>query len=1005
MAEQSNSAPNFFILLGINPDDAWDKNKFEETFKAKKSEWSRKSSGVGPAMMEAKRNLALCPEIERVMADDALRNALAAAARKERQVGQSARIELFQGRLEILSKKGFLENTEVTNLIAEFKDVLSEREIRSRVTVPIRMPDAQAEKSQQQIEPSLLKSINDKLKSLQKNDLYDLLDRPGRTSSQELYKAAQALIEDLRPRMPKTLIITMQAELAGNALSIFKSDDMRHKYDESLRLASLNALLEEFARIVNFGGNEKQKGLYAGQVSAFLERAASAGWSQQEARAKLNEYAKKHSWFLEVPTIEVGNEKQLCGNCKTLNEKGREYCSRCNAQLRFACPDCGQVARSDDVGCGKCGFPVGNRYWVDQLLDYCRELLAQHDMKTADEQLTMAEGAWKPKQADKRIERMREYRAEIQRHAQAQQQRVQQLRDYINTRRFLAAREYLAQLRADAFPDKESYAQTISGEIAQAQALLKLARAAIDTNQKIDLCMQALRICADYKEARDILSTVPPSPPRSLSAKPGDSSVSLQWELSSTRNVSYKIVRKTRSQPVSPGDGQLLATVSGRVYDDTQPEIGIPTYYAVFAALEEITSLDAATLQRPVLLKADVKGVKARIDDHLVELSWQAPPNTHSITVTRKEGTPPSSLHDGTQLTPLDARRLVDRDAQNDRLYFYSIFCAFKDYDGSIVISTGVTVRAMPETPPDTITALNISSQKAASGYDVQLRWPAPRKGQAVILKSTQPTHLKPGDAIASGTLKSFGAVLQGQPGACLDSGAQPGVIYYTLAVILQETAYIGASQRLALIDDVSNLRYQNIGTAIRLNWSWPANCQEVLVAFAYDGYPEPGRATSHARVMRAEYEHRGFYDIRGNPERDHYIVIAAVIRQGNDEVIGSGARIQARLVSKIVLSYEIKPPRKFGPKKRMLSISTRAAGKLPDMLLVSKQGRLPLRREEGEPYFRVPAPLWIESALEFELPDKAFGPKTFGKLYLEDDGLYEVVTIHHPSEEKLRLS
>jgi hypothetical protein len=156
---------------------------------------------------------------------------------------------------------------------------------------------------------------------------------------------------------------------------------------------------------------------------------------------------------------------------------------------------------------------------------------------------------------------------------------------------------------------------------------------------------------------------------------------------------------------------------------------------------------------------------------------------------------------------------------------------------------------------------------------------------------------------------------------------------------------------------------------------------------------------------MRAEYEHRGFYDIRGNPERDHYIIVAAVIRQGDTEIIGPGARAQARLFSKIILSYEIKLPRMFGPKKRVLTISARTMGKLPNLLLVSKQGRLPLRREEGEAYFRLPGPTTIENTLEFELPDKSFGPKTFGKLYLEDDGLYEMVTIHHPSNDKLRLS
>lgn len=1001
MAGEQTSKPNFFILLGINPDAPWDQAKFEATLEDKRKEWSRKSSAVGNVRIEAQRNLALYGEIKVVMSDETQRDLQAASARKERAAGQSDKIEKFERDLEMLAGKGFLEQHEVDKLIAGYKDVLSEKEIKSRFKVPVKAPDPQAGKTQQQLEPATVKAIDQRLRALQKKDLYDLLGMAPSISSDQLLKAAHALAEEMLRRQPKTQEVTIQAELAGHAKTIFKSEEMRHKYNESLRLSTLNALLEEFEKTVTMQNGS----LYAGQVTMFLDRATNARWSQEEARARLTEYAQKRRWIVEVPTVQIGVEKQRCGNCSQLNEKGREYCAKCNGQLRFNCPDCGQQVGSDDVGCGKCGFAVGNRYWVDTLLNECQTLLAQHDVKTADEQLKLAEGAWMPKRPDVRLKRMQEYRAEIQRYTQARQQSVERLKDYFNKRCFLTARDYLAQQPPEAISERETYAQTINAAITQAQTLLRQAKAAMNSEQKIELCVQALHICADYQEARDLLSTVPPSPPTSLSIKRGSDSISLQWNPSPTRGVSYKIVRKTRSQPVSVKDGQLLATVGGRVYDDTQPEIGIPTFYAVFAALEDIPSLEAATLPRSILLAADVGGVKTRIDNQLIELTWKAPPNVQAIIVVRKERMAPASITDGMQLAPLDLQHMVDRAVQNDCLYFYSIFCRFKDYDGSIVTSTGVTISATPETPPEIIGKLDISSQKGAQGYEMRLRWQKPRKGRAVILRSTQIPDVRPGEPIAVSELKRFGIVLEENPDSCRDSANQVGILYYTPVVILQSTAYAGAPQPLPLIEDVSNLRYQNTGTAIRLNWNWPANCQEVFVAFAYDGYPQTSRATPHAKVMRAEYEHRGFYDIRGNLERDHYIIVAAVIRQGDTEIIGPGARVQARLFSKIILSYEIKLPRMFGPKKRTLTISARATGKLPGMLLVSKQGRLPLRREEGEAYFRLPGPTTIEDTLEFELPDKSFGPKTFGKLYLEDDGLYEMVTIHHPSDDKLRLS
>lgn len=1008
MAE-TTSTPNLYILLGLNPDDPWDKNHALDVLEEKRSEWSRKSNGVGNAMLEAKRNLALVSRLRDIITDPdpTERKHLADVAKQERAAGSKAKIDLFERQLDILLGKGFLEQNELDKLITDFKDVLSEKEIRRRITVPIRPVGAQGPKEQQQLDPTMVKSINDKLQLLQKQDLYDLLGLPDTTSNEELSRAAQALYEDMQRRQPKTTEVTMQSELAGYAKTIFKSKEMRAKYNESRRLSKFNALLEEFEKIVNMGAaGNKAKMLYAGQVVKFLERAARDGWSEQEARDRLSEHAKKRSWMLEVPTIDINAEKQRCGFCKTINEKNHKYCTGCNRELQATCPDCGRTARSDDVGCVSCGFAIGNRYLVDDLLGSAKNFLSQHDLQNAERELRNAEEAWQPKKKDARLQHIQELRAEVARTMQAQQKSVEQLKHYISARQFYTARDHLLQQRADAIPDRESYLQTINTELAQAQNLLKQAKATNNADQKIELCLQALRSCTDYKDARDLLSTVPPSPPGNLQAKKGGSSVSLQWTPSPTRNVSYKIVRKTRAQPVSVKDGVVLATVAGRVYEDEHPEIGISTFYAVFAALEDITSVDAAALARPVMIIEDVKDVKARIDNNLIELSWQAPPNVQNIIVVRKQQTAPTSMRDGTQISALDSTRVVDRAVHNGTRYFYNIYCQFRDYDGQPVTSPGVTSSATPEPPPDIISSLDISSTPAGQGYEVLIRWSPPAKGDAVILKSQGDPDLRPGETVPRAALTRYGTLLQQRPNSCTDSWSQPGVAYYTPVVLFQNMAYVGTPQRYAVVDDVKNLTYQNLGSAIRLNWAWPANCQEVLVTYDYRGWPQiTNNSPNLSKVTRAEYEYKGYYDIRGTQNCDYYIVVAAVIRQNADQIIGSGARIQARLASKIIITYEIKMPRSlFGPKKRLLHISARSAGSLPTLVIVSKQGRLPLRKEEGEPIFRLEGPVPIEGELEYELPDRSFGPRTFGKLYLEDDRMYEVVTIHHPSEEKLRL-
>lgn len=1015
--ETTSSTPNFYVLLELNPDDPWNPEKISRVITEKQSEWSKKRANPNFAL-KVKKYLDLLPEIRKVMLDEdkdspytRIRMEQMAAAKKELAADRTAKIADFEQQLIIAASKGFLEKTELNKLFAAFKGVLSEQEMKARVKVPIHDEIAAGAKETHLLEQSTLKKIAEDLQIVDKSDLYDLLGIPRGTASQVIYNAGTALYEEMSHGNAKLVEVTAKKNLSGHIKIIFHNEGMRREYDESLRLSSLNAILEKYEKIVNNSGNDKQKGLYAGQVSLYLEETSAVGWSVAEAREKLNSHAKKRGWFLEVPTIDMNAQKQRCGYCNELNEKGRDFCRKCNKELSIACPDCGQKARSDEVGCGKCGFPVGNRFWVDDVLEECQYLLSQQDSLTADARLKLVEDAWMPKKADNRLLRIQQCRAHISQILQQQQKIVGQLKRYISERQFFAAQAYLAQQSPAAIADREAYQRAITTEIAQAREIFQRAKASTGTtDQRIELCVQTLRMCADFKEARDLLSTTPPSAPKNLQAKMGGATVSLQWNPSLTRGASYTIVRKTRSQPVSAKDGQALETVAGCIYDDTQPEIGVPTFYAVFAALEGVVSVDAATLQQPIMLKQDVQNVSLRVDDKLVNLSWRAPSNMHNVIVVRTKNAPPSSLTDrsGKQLTPLDATHLVDRDVENNQQYFYAIYAQFKDFSGQIVNTPGVIVKATPEPPPTPIGTLEVTSTKASQGYEVRLSWSAPAKGQAAILKSDQQQRLKVGEVIDQRQLTQYGRLLpEGRPGSLTDRWPQPGIAWYTPLVIFQDNAYAGQPQRVAVMDDVSGLKYQNLGTSLRLNWTWPANCNEVIVAYGFDGWPQLESATANSqKVSRAEYSYQGHYDVRASLNHDLYIVVAAVVRQGNDQIIGSGAKVQARLASKIVVSYEIKTSGGLlGRKKRLLHIFARTPGTLPTLLLMSKVGRLPQRKEEGEQVQRFAGPVSIEKELALELPDRAFAPKTFGKLYLEDDSLYDGVTIHHPSEDKLRLS
>jgi hypothetical protein len=995
-----NARPNFYILLDMRPDEKWDQTKFEQVLRTKQIEWSRQGSGVAKKALAAKKYLALLPEIRRVMLDTALREAEAKAAHAELASGHKADLERFERELSYLNAKEYVEQSELDAFVNEFRKVLADKEIVARVKVPVRkVAPAGTQATAPQLDASIAKTIEDNLALLGVANLYDLLGRPATTANAELYKAAEQLYNDMVSRQPKTAEVTAQSDLAGHARTIFKTAESRTRYDETLRQRSLNTLLKDLEKSVN---RTTTKEVHEKQVRTFLLEARKAGWPEEVARARLKEYALAHKWMLQLPGTDTRPAGLRCGNCHEINEAGRNFCHQCNEELMTTCPDCNNKVATDDAGCGNCGFPVGNRYWVDTLL---KRIATSLGSQQAQDWQSEAEELWKPKRPDARAQKIREYKGVLQQRSEEQRRTADQLRQIMKERHFYAARDFLATHVNDSVEWKTAQ-QTVEQKIAEAQQFLKQAQVrTLSQSQRMDLCRQALHACADYEDAYNLLRTMPPEAPHNLQARLGNAIVSLSWDLSPTTGVNYQVIRKAYTQPVSSKDGSQLATISGRAYDDIAPEIGLPLYYAIFAECEGVQSTQSAVLREPVLLMKDIEQETVEINHQQIELAWKVPPHVEHVIVVRKEQSAPASIHDGQRLPLVHPTHLVDRDVQNDHTYYYAIYCQFKNHLGTILTTPGKIIQAIPETPPAPITRIEITHSKTPQGYRVQLNWTKPLKGRVVVLKSAQPVQLKAGGIVQAALLKDYGQVLEGQPDSLVDPWSHPGIGYYIPTVLFGGMAYIGETCRYACIDDVSDLRYENLGTALRLEWVWPQRCQEVIVSYNSTKWPQTNDALAVSRrVTRAAYESQGHFDIKETPDHDYYIVVAAVVQQGNEQISGVGARVHARLATKVALTYEIKQAGFLGRHKRMLHIHARQSGVLPTLLLVKSQGRLPLQRSEGEMFYRLEGPTPIQKELAIELPNTNLPQRTFGKLYLEDDTEYEGVIIHHPSMDKLRL-
>lgn len=240
----TENRPNFYSLLGLNPNDPWDQDLFNRVIKEKQVKWNQVRMGMGKDAVAANRNIELIREMKRVMNDPKLRAQEARSGQmnaREQAEMQEARLIEFGQRLRILQVKGYLHDAEFTSLISDFKDVLTEDEITQRLEVEVLSPhdDMQTALRERALDPTILANIladiDEKLTLLNLSSLYQLLGLPATASCDELYRAAERVHDDYSRRQPKTVEVDAGTSLAGHAKNIFSSEKKRRYYDEHLQ--------------------------------------------------------------------------------------------------------------------------------------------------------------------------------------------------------------------------------------------------------------------------------------------------------------------------------------------------------------------------------------------------------------------------------------------------------------------------------------------------------------------------------------------------------------------------------------------------------------------------------------------------------------------------------------------------------------------------------------------------------------------------------------------------
>lgn len=1011
----SSSRPNFFDLLGLDPDAPWNQAEFERIVTEKRREWTRLSlQGIGQKQVLAKRNLGLIGAINRVMNDPVLRDKEAEQCRLGHSQDKRKLLDEFNESLRFSERKPYVLESEISHWAKEYAAIFpgGEADVRSHVKAPIRPSNARAA-ARPQLNLVRAKEIREHLQLLGYETLYELLSKELRASFSEttslpiLQQAADRLNREWQKRPDKTVDVTARIKLSGHAKDIFGSEDQRQRYQETLRQDKMTQRLHVFEKYC-----EGAQAIDATQSENFLNEAKGLGWDVEEAQERLVDLAARRRWpliFSREAAAKI-DEQQRCVYCEELHPKDARYCKNCRRQLRMDCPGCGKDVSLAESVCVHCGFAVGDFYPIQEmlqtLLDQDGHLLASLDLTEAKEIVDLLKQNWSPKNPDALARKIAGVWAEIQRRFDERKQLTERVLRLIANCHFCEARDLLPKLppTIQGIPDWQKKLQEIKARTEAARRQVERAQQrGTREDERERAYWAALQESADCEEAREGLKRITPKPPWNLKLDidKDKATVTLDWNASPSPGGEHVVVRKAFSLPASPSDGEILVSTPGNHYTDSTPPVGLSIFYAVFAQREGVVSKASAQAPQPAFFIQEATDLKWKTTATSVTLEWKPPPNVHTVTVVRKEGSAPQSLSDGVVLQPpAGQNKLLDEPVQEGGRYFYRVYCRFLNSQGSIVSSNGSQpVMVVPQGPPDPFKLkldFKLRQEQISTWLDID--YPPPEKGEVKILKSDRPFVI-PGEKDVDQLLTRHIEV-KGNGGKT-DRLSKQGEIYYLPLILFEGKLYVGEAQSYPYTKAVTDLKAYNLVTALALEWTWPDDTDEVQIGYDTTGWLRDARSAPKKMVVtRQEYNRLHRYELKAPGGMEYYLIVSPVITQQGKRVVGNGPQIRCYLGPKASVKYG------FNRSRTKLTLQASQSIILPPLQIRTNASTWQITRTEGT-FWDIPliAEGHPKSKWDFDLPSAFFPPNTYGRVFLKEETDENKINLILPSPDQLKLS
>ena len=691
MHETKQKRPNFYLLLDLPFDPPLeDEAQILAAINRKISEW-RRSTNHPRLQQQVKYYLSLKGQIEEVMLNDVqARKQEAKEARDqinaEKHQAKKEKEENLDKAIKILVSQGFVSNAAMEALAEKFDFSISEVESKipegARKKAQNQPQDVKSKTEVKSLDSSVVNKITDLLSKLEVKPshgnvatLYDFLNMTEDTNGAALVDLSEKMYRELLRKPPGIAEIDYQKDICGLIKTIFKSDEERQKYDESLSQLRFNSL-KMFIDLAAEQGN-----ISAPVYKQLVFQAIEEGLSKTDAENRIKDYCMDQKYQIQMNPTEDQNSPShkinSCGYCGQINEEQAKHCVNCGHDLEQECLVCHTVSPTSVNNCRNCGTSFKQMIHYKNLLQVAHKAIRMDDLEGTEQMLTRAQLIFDNDEVKSAFKLLNQKK-------KALSQQIDKVQELIDKKCFYSAELEWNQLKRIA-PDLSEhtvYQREISRSLQELDQIRIKVQNITDDSEKISYYIRALEISTDCQWAMDRLKTIPPQSPEVLKAETVGNEIKLSWTLSEPEGfVQYKIVRKEDVPPKLLEDGVLLGDATKPFFRDNTTMPGKKYWYGVFALRGQLKA-KKPVLRGPFLRIAEIDHLHAAPQEDGILLTWKASPTLH-LEVWKKEGTAPREPGDGVLIEGAIDGEVFDQNVEVGKQYGYTVFTRIVDERGA----------------------------------------------------------------------------------------------------------------------------------------------------------------------------------------------------------------------------------------------------------------------------------------------------------------------------------